>query len=193
MKNLIQLSTENRITMARYFAIEIHGNQKYDSYPYIKHLEDVYNVLISFGIYDSELLSAAFLHDAIEDGATSYNKIKEKFGILIAEMVYAITDELGRNRKERHMKTYPKIRSNLKGIVLKLADRISNVTFSASKDVKKSLLDMYKKEYDEFKSNIYLEKEDIQYCMGCNKNDIELIKKLYNMWGYLDKLMGYEN
>ena len=68
-----------KIREARYFAIEIHGSQKYDNFPYIKHLEDVYLVLQRFGITDENLLIAGFLHDAIEDGAASYQKIKKRF------------------------------------------------------------------------------------------------------------------
>jgi len=68
----------DRIRTARYFAIEIHGSQKYDKYPYIRHLEDVFLVLRRFEITDENLLIAGFLHDAIEDGAASYNKIKNK-------------------------------------------------------------------------------------------------------------------
>lgn len=78
MDNLI-LSDE-QVQSARYYAIEIHGSQKYDNYPYIKHLEDVYQVLIRFGIKNKTLLIASFLHDAIEDSAASYNKIKSRFG-----------------------------------------------------------------------------------------------------------------
>lgn len=179
MKKLIL----SEIDTAKYFAIDIHGNQRYDKFPYIKHLEDVYKVLIRFEINDIDLLIAAFLHDAIEDGAASYNKIKNKFNINIAEIVYAVTDELGRNRKERHIKTYPKIQGFLKATILKLADRIANLEFSISKNIERSLFEMYQKEYVDFKSNLYIEK----------KSNDELFNKLNNMWKYLDKLMKYEN
>ena len=86
----------------------------------------------------------------MEDTAVSYNDIKEKFGIEVAEIVYAVTDELGRNRKERKAKTYPKIKENKDAIIVKLGDRISNMRNSLLKGHKMS--EMYIKEYKEFRS-----------------------------------------
>lgn len=173
------MNTQEKIKEARYFAIEVHGGQKYDNFPYIKHLEDVHNILIRFNINDPALLISAFLHDSIEDSAASYNKILKKFGFDVAELVYAVTDELGRNRKERHEKTYPKIKGNLKAIILKLADRIANIEFGIN-DTEKSLFNMYKKEYSEFKNNL----------TEIPVTDIDGLKsKLDQMWYFLDCLI----
>ena len=135
---------------AAYFAISAHGNQTYDGYPYYYHLEEVVDILREFGFTEDKYIISGYLHDAMEDTAVSYNDIKEKFGIEVAEIVYAVTDELGRNRKERKAKTYPKIKENKDAIIVKLGDRISNMRNSLLKGHKMS--EMYIKEYKEFRS-----------------------------------------
>ena len=64
-------------------------------------------------------------------------------------MVYCVTDEIGRNRKEKKAKTLPKTASNPDAIILKLADRIANIEHGGK-------IDMYAKEYDEFKGALFL-------------------------------------
>ena len=137
---------------AAYFAISAHGNQTYDSYPYYYHLEEVVDILREFGYTDDKYIVAGYLHDTLEDTAVSYNDIKERFGEEIAEIVFAVTDELGRNRKERKAKTYPKIKANKDAIIVKLADRISNMRNSLLKGHKMS--EMYIKEYGTFRSSL---------------------------------------
>lgn len=134
---------------ARMVAILAHGNQRYDEiYPYEKHLDDVVEVLKRFG-FSGKFIVAGYLHDVIEDGALSYNKLKKHFGYEVAEMVYCVTDELGRDRKEKKIKTLPKTASNPDAIILKLADRIANIEHGGK-------VDMYAKEYDEFKGVLVL-------------------------------------
>jgi (p)ppGpp synthase/HD superfamily hydrolase len=133
---------------ARLVAEENHSGQKYDGmFPYTKHLDDVVNVLKSFG-YSGKYIVAGYLHDAIEDTTISYNDIKDYFGVEVAEIVYCVTDELGRNRKERKEKTLPKIASNPDAIIVKLADRIANIKHGGK-------VTMYAKEHSEFKSYLY--------------------------------------
>ena len=64
-------------------------------------------------------------------------------------MVYCVTDELGRDREEKKKKTLPKTASNPDAIILKLADRIANIEHGGK-------VDMYVKEYSEFKGALYL-------------------------------------
>lgn len=142
--------TQTLCDEARLVAIQIHGNQTYDEiFPYEKHLSDVVRLLESYN-YTGKFIIAGWLHDAVEDGAISYNKIKRYFGLEIAEIVYAVTDEMGRNRKEKKAKTYPKIKANHDAIVIKLADRIANITHGGK-------IDMYQSEYQEFREGIYVE------------------------------------
>ena len=134
-------------------AQRIHANQHYDIYPYMKHITDVVNIASSLG-YDEAIQVACYLHDSIEDGGLSYNDIKKHFGKEVAEIVFAVTDELGRNRHEKHVKTYPKIVANEKAVCVKLCDRIANVQNSMEYNV--GTLDMYRKEHSDFVSSLYL-------------------------------------
>jgi len=152
---------------AQNVAIKAHGNQDYDGmFTYDKHLEDVVLVLKRFG-YSGKYIVAGWLHDVIEDGALSYNKIKNYFGEEVADMVYDVTDELGKNRKEKKVKTLPKTGANPDAIIVKLADRIANIEHGGK-------VDMYKKEYNEFCKYLRHEGHAIE------------------MWECLDKLLGVE-
>jgi (p)ppGpp synthase/HD superfamily hydrolase len=134
---------------ARLVAIKAHGNQTYDGiFPYEKHLDDVIDVLKRFNIVHPKYLCAGFLHDTIEDGSVSYNKINKHFGEEVAEMVYCVTDEMGRNRAEKKLKTLPKTGSNADAVIIKLADRIANIEMGGK-------CDMYAKEHSEFKRALY--------------------------------------
>jgi len=160
------------ITKAMTFAQSAHNVQKYgDCYPYFKHLQDVYDILIEFGFTeknDLDLLVAAWLHDTIEDTNTSFGDIRSRFGLHVADIVYCLTDELGRNRKERKEKTYPKIRSNPESIIIKVADRIANVRFSSTQD--SGHIKMYQDEFTEF-----------QY-------QLRIYKQIDSMWEHLEKI-----
>ena len=143
--------TMKHVREARLVAIKCHGNQTYDGvFPYEKHLDDVVDVLKRYNLVTPEMLCAAYLHDSIEDGSLSYNKIKTHFGFVVAEMVYSVTDEMGRNRAEKKRKTLPKTAQNPKGIKLKLGDRIANIEHGGK-------VGMYKSEFPEFKKWLFIE------------------------------------
>lgn len=134
------------------FAEQAHFGQQYGLYPYSYHLKQVADVAEEIG-FDEEIVIACVLHDVLEDTHLSYNDIKKEFGEDIAELVYAVTDELGHNRKERKEKTYPKIKDNPKAIAIKLCDRIANVR--EAKISNSSMLKLYKQEHLEFYTELY--------------------------------------
>jgi guanosine-3',5'-bis(diphosphate) 3'-pyrophosphohydrolase len=137
------------------FASKYHNGQWYGDKPYMHHLKKVSDVALDFGYTDESILMSCLLHDIIEDTEVSYKDVKDNFGEEVAEIVYCCTDELGRSRKERKSKTYKKIRNNPKSIVVKLCDRISNITESMGKDnYNLKLMKMYLDEHNEFVSGI---------------------------------------
>lgn len=141
--------TSKHVREARLVAIKCHGTQDYDGiFPYEKHLDDVVEILKRFDIVAHKFICAGYLHDAIEDGAISYSKIKRHFGFEVAEMVFCVTDEMGRNRKEKKEKTLPKTASNADAVILKLADRIANIEHGGK-------VDMYSAEYKGFRDALY--------------------------------------
>lgn len=136
-----------RIEAALLVAEKAHAGQSYDIFPYIYHIKQVVKIAEDLG-YDESIIVACALHDTIEDTSLSYNDIKKSFGEEVAEIVFAVTDELGRNREERKEKTLPKIKANWKAIVVKCCDRMANIQHSL--EYNKSLYEMYRKEHHKF-------------------------------------------
>lgn len=130
-------------------------NHKYDNYlPYEFHLKLVAQVakrhmkLINFQDRETVLL-AAYGHDLIEDTRNNYNDVVHVLGHEVANIIYAVTNEKGKNRKERaNYKYYEDIRNTPYATFVKLCDRIANVQYS--KMFGSSQFDMYKKENDGF-------------------------------------------
>jgi (p)ppGpp synthase/HD superfamily hydrolase len=92
-----------------------------------------------------KLKYAAFGHDLIEDTRVTYNDVKEKMGEEVADIIYALTNEKGKNRKERgNEKYYEGIRNTKGAVFIKLCDRIANVQYS--KMTGSRMFEMYKKE-----------------------------------------------
>jgi (p)ppGpp synthase/HD superfamily hydrolase len=154
---------------AKFFAVVKHGNQTYSGcLPYSHHLAAVEAVLRRFGVDMQYFLEAAWLHDVVEDTNTKLKEIYEFFGPEVADLVGAVTNEPGANRKIRGMLTYPKIRAVKGATRLKLADRIANVEQGGK------LVDMYRKEYEDFKRNLFVAGEN------------------EDMWNHLDGIMKEE-
>jgi (p)ppGpp synthase/HD superfamily hydrolase len=152
----------------KFFAAVKHTGQIYSGgMPYTHHLAAVESVLRRFGVTDENMLSAAWLHDVLEDTETSSKEIEEMFGAEIVRLVKAVTNEDGPNRKTRNALTYPKIReAGENAVKLKLADRIANIETGGS------LVQMYKKEYEDFKRALYT------------------VNQAEEMWNHLDLLLN---
>lgn len=160
------------LEFARAFASVMHHGQRYGTERYDYHLEQVEKTLESFGFHDEYLLAAAWLHDVVEDTPVIFDMVKhgfDKFDERIANIVRAVTNEYGRNRKERHKKTYPKIKANKDALVVKLADRIANVRASIQSG--SGLFAMYAKEWREFRDTLF----------DPNETDSRVLE----MWGIL--------
>jgi len=90
-------------------------------------------------------MRAAWGHDLIEDTRTSFNDVKEQLGEAAAEIVFAVTNEKGKTRKDRANKRYyDGIRATQGAVFVKLCDRIANVQYSKMTQSK-----MFKKYRDE--------------------------------------------
>lgn len=131
-------------------------NHLYDGYlPYEFHLKMVVAVgkrfgdsfYTSYGAIDIEL--ALLGHDLIEDTRVSYNDVKEALGVWVADVIYAVSNEKGKNRKERaNEKYYGGIVNTDGATFVKLCDRIANIEYSKMAGSK--MFNMYKKENDSF-------------------------------------------
>ena len=158
------------------WCIEQHANTNhmYDTYlPYefhlrmVAHIAATYNKLLDNEVdyytgkkeYDrggdvtvtlrSACMRAAWGHDLIEDCRVSYNDVKSELGQEAADIVYAVTNEKGKNRSERaNDKYYEGIRNTNGAVFVKLCDRIANVQYS--KMTGSRMFEMYKKENTNF-------------------------------------------
>jgi (p)ppGpp synthase/HD superfamily hydrolase len=137
--------TDDDEQRARDFAVEKHGAQRYGDQPYVVHLAAVRAVLASFG-YGGALAVAAWLHDVVEDTGVGRDEVAARFGVEVAELVWAVTG-VGESRKERNASAYDKIRRLPAAATLKLADRIANVEASHSAPDKRA---MYRAEWPAF-------------------------------------------
>ena len=140
-------------------------NHMYDAYlPYEFHLRMVAKVAEKYielipdsndgetALRDTVLL-AAYGHDLIEDTRVSYNDVKENLGLGPADIIYACTNEKGKNRKERaNDKYYEGIRNTRGAVFVKLCDRIANVQYSKMSGSR--MFDMYSKENDNFLTSL---------------------------------------
>ena len=144
------------------WCIEQHRktNHWYDAYlPYEFHLRMVAQAakdfmhLIPDGERKHNLMSAAYGHDLIEDTRVSYNDVKSVLGEFAADIIYAVSNEKGKNRKERaNEKYYEGIRDTPGAVFVKLCDRIANVQYS--KMTKSRMFEMYRKENDHFLTSL---------------------------------------
>lgn len=151
-----------------------HRNQTYGNFPYTYHLYQVVDVATKLDASE-DVVIACILHDILEDTSLSYNDLKNTFGEKIADIVFAVTDELGKTRAERKRLTYPKIAANKDAVYVKICDRIANG--SESKKNNQKLYEAYKSEHPEFIRALGLDRAVI----GTNlKKGVELLNKLFD-------------
>ena len=143
------------------WAIEKHHsvNHMYDKNPYDVHLWSVFYTANIFIHYIPEekkdvVIAACWLHDTIEDCRVTYNDIKQEFGEEIAEIVYALTNEKGRTRKDRaNSRYYEGIRNCPFAGFVKICDRIANFKYSIENG--SSMVLKYQQEADVFHAALY--------------------------------------
>jgi (p)ppGpp synthase/HD superfamily hydrolase len=102
--------------------------------PKIVHIQEVADLVWASGGTDEEI-TAAWLHDSVEDTDVTIDKIRESFGSEVAEIVHGLTD-LDDYKDlpiaERKPKQAERIRTeNVHIRRIKMADQTSNVRFLA--------------------------------------------------------------
>jgi guanosine-3',5'-bis(diphosphate) 3'-pyrophosphohydrolase len=114
------------------FAAEKHRNQRRKDparTPYINHPLAVARVLAEEGgVKDPEILSAAILHDTLEDTQTTLKELQKTFGERVAAMVAEVTDDKTlpkQVRKQRQIDHGP--RKSKGAAVIKVADKLCNL------------------------------------------------------------------
>jgi (p)ppGpp synthase/HD superfamily hydrolase len=135
-------------------------NHKYDGLPYTVHLNNVVRVakkylhLIESEFHDIVII-ACWGHDLIEDTHESYNDAKRILGERIADIIFAVSNEKGKVRKDRaNEKYYSGIKSDHLALFVKLCDRISNMKYSKLYG-NASMFKKYNNELPHFKEQLY--------------------------------------
>lgn len=133
----------------------------------------------------SVIYSGCWCHDLIEDARINYNDIftvvklyimnslkytdADKSARQVADIVYAVTNEKGKNRHERESdKYFEGIRNTEHATFVKLCDLLANIEYSKMTAWKNSgKLEMYRKEHARFKEQLYSDK----YLLMFNRMD----------------------
>ncbi|MGX1266671.1 (p)ppGpp synthase/HD superfamily hydrolase [Rossellomorea marisflavi] len=107
-----------------------NGFKRHDGFHYYYHLVDVAQILLNFGIKDQDIITAALLHDFIEDVTwATYEYVHDQFNVRVADIVLLLTKKHGVNYKEDldEMQRYLSgIASRYESALIKTADRIHN-------------------------------------------------------------------
>jgi guanosine-3',5'-bis(diphosphate) 3'-pyrophosphohydrolase len=114
------------------FAAHEHRRQRrkdIEASPYINHPIALAQVLASEAkVTDERILIAAVLHDIIEDTERTFEDLRERFGLAIAEIVAEVSDDKSlskQRRKELQVERAPHLSERAK--LVKLADKICNL------------------------------------------------------------------
>lgn len=120
---------QDMIQRARAFADQRHRGQrrKYEQLPYIIHLDRVADIIRRHDHGTPTMLAAAYLHDTVEDTATTIQEILEVFGPEVAQLVYWLTDaEQGKRKARKLMSAWRLSRAPIEAKLIKLADFVDN-------------------------------------------------------------------
>lgn len=121
-----------RLLSAVEFAAEKHFGQtraNAEMTPYIVHPLGVARLLWEVGeVRNHSVLTAALLHDTLEDTATTEDEISERFGSAVLHTVKEVTNDptlQSEENKQRQVDHAPEL--SQEGRLVKLADRLYNV------------------------------------------------------------------
>ena len=173
-KQYMNLDEDAKAALA--YATKVHtGQTRSDKTPYIAHPTRVAQTIQQYKKSHNldALISAAYLHDTIEDTNTTFDDLKKMFGGLVAELVKELTsdkaeiDKVGKTEylasKMTKMSSY--------ALAIKLADRLDNVSdLRTAKNP--AWRDKYRKETEAILERI----EKDRVLTGTHKKIIELIR-----------------
>lgn len=144
---------ENVEKRANKYAKKQHKGQvrKFAGEPYVRHPERVAEIVKKYKKSKKigKLVSAAHLHDTLEDTKATEMKLRLRFGRLVTSIVKELTSDKEEMKKQGGKRKYlsnKTIKMSSWALVIKLADRLDNVSDfkNASPDFVKS----YRKQTD---------------------------------------------
>ncbi len=152
-----------KVWRVRRWAESLHGTQKYGVHAYVYHLDAVSSLLVPYG---ETAVIVGYLHDVLEDTDVSYETLAQAFGERVAHLVKLVSDEPGRNRRERKAATNAKLvavtATDSLSLVVKAADRLANIRQCVlelkglpGQSPSDSKISMYRREQTEFRYAVW--------------------------------------
>ena len=177
LSSYLEPSELKQVKEAFMFASEAHTGQfRSSGDPYVSHPLAVANILSNFKM-DQDSISAAILHDVMEDSGTPKHVIQNKFNKNVALLVDGVSklDKLQTSsRKEAQAENLQKMilamAKDIRVIIVKLADRLHNMRTIHFLDrdkqirISKETLEIYAPIAHRIgMNNVYRELEDIAF------------------------------
>ena len=124
----------HQLRSAYQFSEAAHDGQfRRSGEPYISHPVAVANILVEWHL-DSQALTAALLHDVMEDTTVTKREISERFGRMVAELVDGVSkldkiefESQEQAQAENFRKMFLAMSRDVRVILIKLADRLHNM------------------------------------------------------------------
>lgn len=119
------------IKLAEALATKVHkGQTRIGGAPYITHPRNVVNLLREIGIKDEHVLSAAWLHDALED-AKDRDAVRQAISEDVSPVVAEMVEKLSRHGDTHSKKNREEYKQKIMSVgydvqIIKLADFIDN-------------------------------------------------------------------
>jgi (p)ppGpp synthase/HD superfamily hydrolase len=93
--------------------------------PYIAHLIEVMKTVWGWGVTDPIIMTAAVLHDILEDSDVTSAQLAKEFGEEVARSVVELTHDPQDGGKSEYLKRFAA--ASVPALVIKLADRYCNL------------------------------------------------------------------
>jgi len=127
----------------------LRQRRKYTGEPYATHCLAVARTVAQH-TDDIDVISAALLHDVVEDTDIAADEIQTEFGARVARLVLEVTDvsrpEDGNRPKRKELDRMYLARSSPEGATIKLADLIDNTSSVVAGDAKFAAVYLREKE-----------------------------------------------
>jgi len=182
-------------------AFRVHEKQirKGSGIPYVNHLCEVTSRVTHYlwavegksfekalGMSKDEILSAAMLHDYIEDCNASFGTVKDKFGMNVAKVVLQCSRSANKEHKEGKYEFLESFHNkSLASVLIKIADRYCNVSDYYRTPEKKNYASTYALQAYPLYQAFYTMNKESDYNWSLAQEDVdslqEIVDKVYNV------------